>query len=184
MKGLKVKIDNRQQLLALLAIAAVALFAADKVVIRPLTQVWKERARRVTELRQKVDEGTQLQQRQQMLRGRWEQMRTNTLPNNLSQAEQQVLAAFDRWSQDSRISITSISPQWKNDADEFVTLQCRVDASGSLATLTRFLHDIERDPLALRLETVEITSRDTEGQQLTLGLQVSGLVLTGQANEP
>ena len=177
------KINNRQQWLAVLAIAAVALFAADKILIRPLTQFWKERSRRLVELRQKVDEGTQLQQRQQVLRGRWEQMRTNTLPNNLSQAEQQVLAAFDRWSQDSRISITSISPQWKNDADDFMTLQCRVDASGNLGTLTRFLHDVERDPLALRLETVEITSRDNEGQQLTLGLQVSGLVLTGTGKE-
>jgi hypothetical protein len=178
MEGRRVKIKNRQQALALLAIVAVALLAGDKLIFTPLVRFWKERAHRIAELRQKVKEGTQLQQRQEVLRGRWEQMRTNTLPDNLSQAEQQVLAAFDRWSQESRISITSISPQWKTDADEFMTLQCRVDASGNLSTLSRFLYDIEKDPLALRLETVEITSRDNEGQQLTLGLQISGLVLT------
>lgn len=171
------KIKNRQHVLALLAILAVALLASDKLVLTPLTRLWKERARQITELRKKVEEGAQLRQRQQVLRSRWEQMRTNSLPDSPSQAEQQLLAAFDRWSQESRISITSISPQWKQEED-FMTLQCRVDASGNIATLSRFLYDIEKDPLALRLETVEITSRDNEGQQLTLGLQLSGLVLT------
>ena len=31
--------------------------------------------------------------------------------------------------------------------------------------------------MALRLESLEISSRDTEGQQLSVGLQISGLVL-------
>ena len=122
--------------------------------------------------------------RENNLRNRWEQMRTNTLPNNPSMAEQQVLRAFDRWSQDSRISITSISPQWKHDADEYMTLQCRVEAAGTLNTLSRFLYDVEKDPMALKLEIVELSARDAEGQQLALGLQVSGLVLTPQEKRP
>jgi hypothetical protein len=32
--------------------------------------------------------------------------------------------------------------------------------------------------MALKLESIEISSRDNDGQQLALGLQVSGLVLT------
>jgi hypothetical protein len=32
--------------------------------------------------------------------------------------------------------------------------------------------------MALKLELVELSSHDTEGQQLLLGLQVSGLILT------
>ena len=78
------------------------------------------------------------------------------------------------------MSITSINPQWKHDTDEYTTLQCRVEAAGSLPALSRFLFDIEKDPLPLRLEIVELSSRDSEGQQLALGLQVSGLVLTPQ----
>ena len=31
--------------------------------------------------------------------------------------------------------------------------------------------------MALRLESVELSARDKEGQQLSLGLQLSGLVL-------
>lgn len=172
------KINNRQQLLAIVAGGAIALFAADNVVLTPMSKAWKARAARITELRKKVADGRSLLLHEQSWRDRWEQMRTNTLPNSPSQAEQMVLQAFDRWSQDSRISILSISPQWKHDSDEYMTLECRVEASGNLNTLSRFLYEVERDPMALRLQSIELSSRDNDGQQLALGLQVSGLVLT------
>ena len=34
--------------------------------------------------------------------------------------------------------------------------------------------------MALKLESVELSTRDTTGQQLTLDLQISGLVLVSQ----
>ena len=42
----------------------------------------------------------------------------------------------------------------------------------------QILYDLEKDPMALKLELVELSSHDTEGQQMLLGLQVSGLILT------
>jgi hypothetical protein len=106
-------------------------------------------------------------------------MQKNALPNNNSLAEQQVLKAFDSWSQDARISVNSITPQWKRDSEEYQTLECRVDASGTAGTLAKFLFNLERDPMALKIESVEINARDKEGKNLSLGLQTSGLVLNG-----
>ena len=172
------KIKNRQQLLTLAAIIVVALFAADKLLLTPLGSFWSARSKQISTLRKKVEEGRQLIRRDESLRSRWNQMRTNTLPNSESLAEQQLLKALDRWAQESRISITSFGHQLKHDSDDFMTVQCRVEASGSMEKISRFLYDLEKEPLALRLETVEVSSRDSEGQQLSLGLQISGLVLT------
>ncbi len=176
------KTKNRQQLLAVLAGTVVALFVADMVIIEPLTKSWRSRATRIAELRKKLDDGRSLLRRDEppksSLSTRWEQMRTHTLPNNPSLAEQQVLKAFDRWCQDSRVTPTSISSQWKHDAEDFMTVEYRVEASGNLPAVARFLHDIEKDPMALKLQNVELSSHDNNGQQLTLGLQISGLVLT------
>jgi hypothetical protein len=170
-------LKNRQQVLLVATIALAALFAGDKLLLTPLARAWQARAAQVTELRKQVAQGTQLLVRETALRNRWDHMRTNTLPADTSLAEQEVLKAFDFWSQDSRVSNMSITPQRKRAGDDFVTLECRVDAAGNLATLSKFLYDIEKDPLALKLETVEITARDSEGQQLALSLQISGLVL-------
>ena len=170
-------IKNRQQVLALVAFAAVALLASDRFLISPLSRVWKERAGRIAELKKDVLQGAQLKEHDRMIRNRWDSMRTNTLPNDLSAAENEVLKAFDRWEQESRISVSSKKPQWKRNSDDYMTFECRVDASGTMPALTRFLYEVEKDPLALKVESVEITSRDNDGQQLSLALQVSGLVL-------
>ena len=170
-------VDHRQKLLILAAVAAVALLAGDRLVLTPLGKLWKERAARVVQLKKSVQQGTMLIEREQAIRTRWAFMRTNTLAAEGSVAENQLLQSFDRWSQASRIGITSIKPQWKRADERYATLECRVDAFGNLPALTQFLYDIEKAPLGLKLELVEVASRDDRGEQLTLGLQVSGLQL-------
>lgn len=171
------QMTSRQQRLAIAALLGVALLAGDRLLLTPLTNSWKARAERIAQLKRSVTQGTFLIEREERIRARWNEMRTNTLDQQISVAESQVLKAFDRWSRDSGVSISSLRPQWKRGAEGYVTLECRADASGSLSTLTRFLYLAETDPLALKLDVVELTARDTDGQQLTLGLQVSGLVL-------
>jgi hypothetical protein len=177
------QIKNRQQLLMIVAGAAVALLLADSLVFTPSVKLWKARSARIVELRKKVNDGDGLVRRDAAIQARWSQMQSNTLPNNASMAEQKLLAAFDKWSQDARISVNSITPQWKRDNDEYQTLECRVDASGSVGTLGKFLFNIETDPMALKVEAVEINARDKAGQQLSLGLQISGLVLNPTESE-
>ena len=171
------QIKNRQQLLIIGAIAAVALFAGDQLVLSPLMKAWSARATRIAELRKQITQGKMLVQREQSIRSRWEQMSRNALPNNTSAAEQQVFKAIDLWAQNSGVTISAITPQWKHDSDDYMTYECRVDAAGDLGKLSRFLYSVERDPMALKLELVELGARDKEGQQLSLGLQLSGLVL-------
>jgi len=64
-----------------------------------------------------------------------------------------------------------------------MTLNCRVEASGSLGTLSQFLYRIEKGPAALKLDSVELSAHDNTGQQLTLGLQISGLALISQTQK-
>ena len=171
-------IKNRQQLLFIVAGTAIGLLVADSLIISPLTASWQARTKRIAELRKQVDDGEKLLQRADALKSRWEQMQKNALPNNNSAAEQQVLTAFDKWSQDSRISVSSIRPQWKRGATaDYSLLECRLDAAGSLSALTKFMHLLETSPLALKVESVEMTTRDNNGQQIAMGLLVTGLRL-------
>jgi Tfp pilus assembly protein PilO len=174
-----VKIDNRQKVLAIVAISAVAVLAGDRLLITPLTGLWKERARRISELRDNLDQGTTLLAREQAIRDRWARMQKSALPTDVSAAESKVLTAVERWTKASGITFTSIKPQWKQNADDYKTLECRVDATGDMESLTRFVYELERDPLALRVEDLELAARDDGGQRLSLGVRFTGLVLTG-----
>jgi Tfp pilus assembly protein PilO len=173
------KIEDRQRFLVVLTLAVLGLLIADRLVFRPLTKSWKDRSERIADLRKQVTDGSLLLQRENSLRARWSQMSTNTLPTNPSLAEQQLLKAVDTWAQESHASVTGITPQWKNDEDDhYQTLECQVDTAGDLETLSRFLYDLEKNPMALKLESVELTSHDNTGQELVMGLRISGLVLT------
>jgi len=171
------KIENRQQVLIVITIAVVGLLICDSLIFEPLAGWYDARAKQIAELRAQVKNGKSLIVRETGIRGHWADMRDNTLPNKSAVAEQKVISAFDAWSRDSGVEITGILPQWKNDTDDYQTLNCRVEASGTISTLSRFLYSVEKGPMALKLDSLELSARDTGGQQLTLGLQVSGLSL-------
>jgi hypothetical protein len=170
-------ITNRQQTLGILAIVAVVLLAGDRLVFTPLVQSWHARSARIADLQKKVTQGSHLLERDRAIRDHWEHMRTNTLANEQSIAEGQVYSALNRWKEDSRISVNSVAGHFKQNTDDYATFECHVDATGNLATLTRFLYEIEKDPLGMKLDLVELASQDDRGAQLTLGVQVSGLEL-------
>jgi len=170
-------VKNRQQLLLIVTLSLLALYVGDLLVFGPMYNWWKSRQTQVADLRQQVSQGNALIRREAVIRDEWQHIRSNALPNDSSQAEQQVLRALDGWAGDSGVNINSITPQWQSDKDDYSTLECRVEAAGDLGTLSHFLYEIENDPMALQLESVELTAADDKGQQLTLGLQIGGLAL-------
>lgn len=171
-------VKNREHLLIIVVGALLALLLLDRLVFTPLTNTWTNRSKAIVELNESIKKGKSLIDREQITRGVWNDMRKNTLPANASQSEKTLLEAFDHWTRDSGITINSIKPQWKRgESDDYSQLECRVDAAGDLGTLTRFLYSVEHSEMALRVESVELTARDTEGRQLGLGLTVSGLRL-------
>lgn len=173
-------LTKQQRTLAVIAIAMAALFMADKLVFTPLLANWKARAARITQLHEQVREGTSLtdERRARAWREQWDRMRTNALPATKPEAETLMLRAFERWSRDAGgVQVSSIRPQWKENEEDHKTLECRADVAGSLSDLTRFLYQVERDPLGVKVDSMELTARDTEGKQLALVIQVSGLML-------
>ncbi len=172
------KIENRQKFLLILTLIALGIYAGDWLAFEPLMKWFSARSQEITQLRKQVKDGQFMVRREADIRGQWSDMQTNTLPNDTSLAEQRMLRAFDNWAQASGAEVSDILPQWKSDEDDYMTLDCRVEASGNINTLSRFLYEIERDPMSVKLDTVELAARDNTGETLNLGLELSGLVLT------
>lgn len=171
--------NNRQRLLMILAGTGIALLLLDSLVFTPLTKAWQSRSAEIAKLRKNVAEGRGLIERGPRMQQQWAEWQAQALPKDAAKSEQDLISAFDRWGRASNVELGSIKPQWKRGlTPRYSQLECRVDATGSLATITRFLYEVERSALPLRVDSVELTSRDEFGQKLTLGLLVSGLRLT------
>jgi Tfp pilus assembly protein PilO len=172
-----VKIENRQQFLVVLTVAALALLIGVNFVLTPLQNWWSARATQIKELRTRVNDGDHLIKREAALRDTWGQMLTNSLPANTSLAEAQLLRAVDDWSRNAGVEVTSLMPQWKDENTNYMTVDCHVETSGDIRALSDFIYDLEKGPMALRLDSIELGSHDNTGQRMTLGLEVNGLAL-------
>jgi hypothetical protein len=169
--------NSRQKLLGILAITAVGLFMADKLILTPLTNNWKARSQRIAKLKEQVRDGEATLKRDQTLTEQWEHMKKNVFDAAKPEAESQMLKAFERWARDGAVAVSSTRTQWREAGDDYKTLECRADVNGSLADITCFLYAIEHDSLAVKVDSMELQSRDTDGSQIALVVQVSGLLL-------
>lgn len=161
----------------ILAGIAVGLYVGDTVILTPLINSWHARTDRIADLRKQVDDGERMIRRADLVRGRWDEMQTNALPSNVSQAEADMLTALDHWERRAGLTRISIKPQWKQPEDDYMTLECRVDYTGDMSRISRFLYEVENDRMGVKVDNVEISSRDDSGRTLSLGLEVSGLLL-------
>jgi hypothetical protein len=170
--------SQRQRRLLLIAGAGLLLLLLDRVLFTPLGRTWQAHRAEIASLRQNIDSGRGMIARADPLQRAWAGMQTGALPKDPAQAEQELITAVDGWGRASGIELGSIKPQWKRGAStRYSLLECRVDATGSLPALSRFIYELERSSLALRVDALELTARDDNGRKIGLSLTVTGLRL-------
>ena len=173
-------IKNRQKFLAILTVSVVGLLVADSLIRPPLVSYWKARSAQIAKYKAQVADGERLRNNKDALRARWTEVQASTLSIDQTAAEQQLFSGLNRWSEYSNISIDNLAPQWKIGSDPaYKTIECRVDASGRIDQLSQFLYAVETDPIALKVQSIEMTSKNADGSVIGLGVQLSALVLTG-----
>lgn len=168
---------RREKQLLLLAAISIGILLGDRLVVSPLTNLWRERSGSIQDLRLKVERGQALIDRDQAMRARWDEMMHEALSESRAKSENDVLAAVFRWAEESRIAFHGIKPTWREHEEGHFTLECRANATGSLESIARFLFALETDPLALKVESLELAHRDEQGETLRMNLLFSGLLL-------
>ena len=133
------KDKDRQALLKIVAIGAVGLFLLNLIVITPAWESWKKQTERITALQAQVNHGRELKSHESSIRGKWAEMQRTDLPEDVSAAENDAYKAIARWARDSKITFTSLTPQWRNHDEGYDTLECRVAANADQISLSRFL---------------------------------------------
>lgn len=167
------RIDRREDLLKIVVGAAVALLVLDRMVFTPAITRWKTQGENITVLREKVTRGRQLLDREKSIRAKWAEMQNSDLDQDMSTAEDDAIKGITKWAAESRISITSLSPQPRSPDDDYDLLEWRAATTGTQSSLGQFIYALETDALPVRLDECELTARDAKGQQLTGALRFS-----------
>jgi hypothetical protein len=173
-------LKKREHILVLAAVICLGAWAGDRLVLTPLTKLWKQRSQKIADIERSLVKGRGLMARESDLRERWQAMKQNSLPADVSVAENLVLQSLDRWSRESRLGVQSLKPRWTTEEQDHKKIECRASTQGRIEAVARFLYELERDPLALRVEEIELSARDDSGRDLTLDVRFTGLLLTGE----
>ena len=169
--------NKREKLLLTVALLAVAILAGDRLVLDPLIKGWKARAEKIIALDEDLGNGKNLLEREKALKEKWGRYLGGNLNRTNSIAEDEVLRAIETWTDDSRILLTSIKPQWQNHEDRYRTYDVRLVAEGTMQQAVRFVHAIESDELPLKIEQLELASREKTGQLVSVSVRFTGLQL-------
>ncbi len=175
---------NREKTLAIVVGVCAVLWLGNLLVFRPLVDTWHDKSAQIAKLQQQLASGKQLLNRGPEILDRWDKMQTNSLPASAAAAESKLLNSFDQWVSDSGVLQGSFRPQLKESDEDYSSMECRADVSGNIDQIFNFLYDLEKDPTALKLDSVELTSRDDAGKQLALVIEMSGLMLPQADTQP
>jgi len=94
-----------------------------------------------------------------------------------------LFKAFSGWALSTGVTLVGQKPESKDSDDPaYRNEEWRADVTGNEQQIERFLYAVESSPLGLKVEEVEMNSKDDFGRQLALGLTVSGLILNSDTN--
>ena len=174
--------NKREKLLLSVAFLTVAILIGDRLVLGPLVNSWKIRNDKIAKLERDIAKGKTLLPRLEPSIKKWRKYVSANLNSTNTIAEDEVLRAIENWTGDSGILLTSIKPQWQNHDDRYRTYDVRLVAEGTMQEAVEFVHAIESDELPLKIEQLELASREKTGKLVSVSVHFTGLQL-GEALE-
>ena len=109
----------------------------------------------------------------------FDQMIADGLKSDPSAAESQMLHAIDDWTRDARLSPPNVKRERMEQDKQFGRIVFRVNGSGNMASIARFLWDVQTSKLPTHIVDLQISSRQgsKEGSDdLSLNVAISTLV--------
>jgi hypothetical protein len=170
-------LSQREKLIALAAVVTVAVLFLDWYVLTP---VLDRRAALVAErqaLAAELAEAQALFRRQRLLSRTWRQMLDSGMTTGLASAESQVLHALRDWSQDSRLTLSSVKPGKVVERGDLLEMSFQAAGTGSMRGVARFLWHVETASLPIRIQQLQLGARTEGADDLSLQLSLSALCL-------
>ena len=161
----------------------VGLVVLNYGIINPALAAWSAQSDRIDALQKKVVRGRTLLERETLIRNHWAAMLRENMSADNSTADNDAFKAISRWTTDSNITLSSITPQFQaHDDGGYDAFEYRLSAVGDQVAVGRFLYDLGTDAMPCSLEECEITTRDGHGAQLTLSARFSFVRVDASSN--
>lgn len=166
---------KRERLIAMVAGAAAGILLLDRVLISPMLDSHALLAARHEILLKEMSDARRLIGESRTARRQFRQWYTEGLAGDASATESQLLDALRNWSQESRLTLSSIRPDRAGQTHGLNEITLQATGEGSMQTVARFLHRLEAADMPVRIRELQLASRTDATDDLTMQLRVSTL---------
>lgn len=174
-------LSKRERIILIVTLACVGILVVNQFVVNT---VWDELKRLGTErddLRQELDDATLLLQRYDAQQGKWAELLANGMRNRAT-AESKVMAGRREWSEAARLTSGNFRPEDITADKGMRELIFTVDGRGSLASVARFLYEIETSAVPVKVREIQLgTGGNDAGASLTYTLRLSILYISEES---
>ena len=172
-------LSKRERIIAIIAVAAVGFLVLNKFLIGPVTGKLQQLETQKNQLRVELDEAQNLFHKRRVLEKEWKAAMSEGLRNEV-EAESKVGRALNMWSDQTRLSLSSVKPERVASDQGLKEMTFAVAGTGSLRSVAQFLWQIETAALPIKVKSVQIGSASEAGDSMSLQLRLSALYLGEQ----
>ena len=175
-------LSRREKYIAIITIVIIMILVADRYVATPFMDKMDQTAIEKQRLIVEMERAETLFERRSLMDRRWNDMVAGGLEGDAAKAESQVLHAIGNWSKENGLMLSSVKPDHKTGEDELYEIVFQIAGTGTMNSVSRFLFQIEKSTLPIRLTDVQLGSREEDGNDLSLQLRLSALYLSGKVD--
>lgn len=169
-------LSKRERIMAMIAVAVVGFLVLNKFLIGPVAGKLQRLETQKEQLLVELSEARNLFQKRRVLEKRWNTALSAGLRNEV-EAESKVGRALDEWSQEARLTLSSVKPERVASDKGLKEMTFVVVGTGTLDAVARFLWQIETAPLPIKVKDMQLGSSNESGQSMSIQLRLSTLCL-------
>ena len=170
-------LSKRERMIFWITLVLMVMLVADRFVINPGLEARdsvseeKQRLRAEVSAMRRVLKGSTTRARQ------WQEMIENGLLDDPSAAQSSMLHALEEWSEQSRVRLTSVTPQRSTRDRGLRDIVFTIAGKGDMASIGEFVWLIEQTSKPVKITNLQLGSTNASGRDLTLSLKLSMLYL-------
>ncbi|MCX5643157.1 MAG: hypothetical protein NTZ17_00485 [Phycisphaerae bacterium] len=167
-------LSKRERMIVLMTIVVVGALVGDKFVVTPLWHRLGELQSQRQQSLDKVAKAKNLFAQKQQYERKDKTLQTEDLRSD-AEAESSVAKALDKWSEDARLTLTSVKPDRVASDKNLKEIIFVAAGKGSLDAVAWFLYQVETSALPIKVKYMQLGSTSEAGDSMSLELRLSTL---------
>ncbi len=169
-------LTRREMNLLILTIAAIVILLADSYILSPVLE-----ARGVArdEKAAVIDEMTQnkeiIETSGPIARRKWKMMLEDGMAEGAAESESMIINYLNDLSSDHGVSLSSIQPEYGEKEEGIGVIEFIIAGNGHALDSYEFIWNIESTKMPLKIESVHLSSKDTNSGQVSIQLKISSI---------